>query len=213
MKGERVKAFIGITAIIILFILASVLVNSNIEITKSYLSDSYLSMGIYFVLIVSEIILAPVSLIPLIPLASAIWGSLISFLLTITGWTLGSVIAFVLARKLGSPLLTKIVSVKELNKYQKFIPQKNLFLGVILTRLLIPIDIMSYAIALFTKIDTKKFALATLLGFIPGVFILSYFGEIPTEIKYIIAAVGVISIIAISIFNKRIKSFLERLFK
>ena len=92
-------------------------------------------------------------------------------------------------------------------------PEKNLFLGVIMTRIFIPIDLMSYAIAFFTKIDIKKFALGTLIGFTPGVAILSYYGGVPSGAKYVLISIGILYILAISIFRNNLINYFNKKFK
>ena len=213
MKGDKYKAYAGIALIIATFLLISYLINRNTSIIQGYILSSRWSMLIYFLLIVAEIVVAPISLIPVIPLASALWGPIISFVITILGWTLGSIIAFILARKLGTPILEKLVSMKEIKRYHRFIPEKNLLSWVIITRIFIPIDIMSYAIAIFTKIDVKKFALGTFIGFIPITLILSFFGGIPSEAKIVLIVIGIILILLMSIFDKRLKQIFKRFFK
>jgi len=213
MKKERIKAIIGIVLIVILFVFISYISKQNVDYFKSNLVNSYWGMLIYFVLVILEIVFAPITFIPFIPLASAIWGSFKTFLLTLGAWTIGSIIAFIIASEIGGLLLEKIVSVKELNKVKRIIPNKRLFLGVIILRIILPIDIMSYAIGLFTDIDLKRYSLATLIGYAPIVFILSYFGEISFKLQIILFSIGLIFFIIFVLSYKKFRSFFDKLFK
>lgn len=210
-RSDKIKAYSGVIVIVALFFLISYLVNKNIDYLTTLLVGNRWAIIIYFVIIIAEIVLAPISLIPLIPLASALFGPTTTFIVTLAGWTLGSLLAFLLARHLGEKYLAKIV--KDAEAYQRYIPEKNLFLGVIMTRIFIPIDLMSYAIALFTKIDAKRFTLATLIGFAPGTAILAYYGGVPTVAKYVLIAIGVLYIIAISVFREELVEFFRVRFK
>lgn len=209
MKIRKIKSFIVILIIIIIFLLASYFVNQNIDFFKGTILDSYWGMSVYFILINLEIVLGFASLIPLIPVASSIWGSLTSFLLVWSGWTLGSLFILIISRRIGIPLLEKFSSVKELEKYRKFIPKNKLFLSVILIRLLLPIDIMSYAICLFTKIKWKKYTLATLIGYAPWCFFLAYFGDISSMAKIILGIVGLAALVLLSVFRRKVMRWWE----
>ncbi|MFA5020426.1 MAG: VTT domain-containing protein [Candidatus Pacearchaeota archaeon] len=213
MKRGRIRAYIGILLIVVLFILASYYANKNIDYLKNSISESYLGMLIYFLLVSLEIIIAPTSLVPFIPIASAIWGSFTAFMLTWIGWTFGSIIAFLIARGVGVPLLEKIVYLHDFERVRRLIPEKNLFLGVLIIRLFIPFDIMSYAISLFTKINLKKYTLATLIGYAPITFVLTYFGDISTQVWVILGLIGIALLLILILFHKKVKSMLVRLFK
>lgn len=212
MKKERIKAAIGFTLLVISFLLISYYVEVNKDFLEANLSFGIGGMIIYFFLICLEVVLAPVSILPLVPVASFLWGSFTAFLLTLGGWILGSVIAFLIARRLGVPLLEKVTSVKEINKFQRFIPKKNQFLGVIVIRLFIPFDIMSYAIGFFSNISLKKYIIASLIGQIPSAFVLTFFGDIPTTIKLILFGIGIATLLAIAFYHKQLNRLFDKLF-
>lgn len=123
------------------------------------------------------VIVAPLTIVPLIPVASVIFGPFLAGLYTLTGWTLGSITAFMLARKYGRPLLKNIVSLKTLEKYENYIPERMEFWWLLLLRFVVSLDIISYALGLFSRVSLWKYSLATLLAFAPYVFIISYAGE------------------------------------
>lgn len=221
IKKETIKAITGIIVVISLFIIISFITQYYAEYFQSSLSNNIPSMVIYVLLLILEIILAPISVFPFIPIASAIWGSQNTFFLTLFGWTIGSIIAFLIARKIGVPLVERIVSSKDLDRVQAFIPEKNLFIGVIIIRVILPFDLISYAIGLFTHMTLRSYALATLIGFIPGTLFLAYFGDIPNEIKILLLLIGlffILSFILIHLmygpkfFDKIVKSW-EKAFK
>jgi len=62
---------------------------------------------------------------------------------------------------------------------EKKIPKENLFLGIIFLRMVIPVDILSYALGLFSKIKTRDYLLATIIGVSPFAFIFAYLGRMP----------------------------------
>ena len=62
---------------------------------------------LYLVLNIIDAIAAPGATLPLIPVAAHTWGHVGAALLTIAGWTAGSLIAFVIARRWGAPVCTE----------------------------------------------------------------------------------------------------------
>ena len=62
---------------------------------------------LYLVLNIIDAIAAPGATLALIPVAAHTWGHVGAALLTTAGWTAGSLIAFVIARRWGAPVCTE----------------------------------------------------------------------------------------------------------
>ena len=203
MLKQKSRAFIEILVIIILFILSSYIIQTNIEFFEYFMNNKLLGMAVYLIITIIAIVIAPVSTMALLPLAANLWGTVITAILSIVGWTIGSLIAFVLARKYGVPLVKKFVSLEKINKIEKMIPKKNLFWSIVFLRITIPVDILSYALGLFSKIKTLPYLLATIIGTIPFAFIYSYLGKMPFyyQIMAVILA-GIVILIGILIRKK-----------
>jgi uncharacterized membrane protein YdjX (TVP38/TMEM64 family) len=131
-------------------------------------------MGIYVLAAVLETVVAPISTIPLIPVASTLWGPFVTSLLTIFAWSLGSTIAFYIARKYGKPFIRRFVNIKSVEKFEKALSEEYLFWNILFLRMAIPFDFFSYAVGLFSSIRLGHYILATVVGIAPFVFILSY---------------------------------------
>lgn len=202
----KTKAFLGILVIVALFILSSYFVRENIDIIKSFIGDGFLGILIYILITITAIIIAPISMMPLIPIASNLWGWFYSGVIHIIGWTIGSVIVFIISRKYGVNLIKKFVSLKKINEFEKKIPKENLFLDILLLRMVIPVDILSYALGLFSKVEFKTYTLATIIGIIPFAFVFSFLGTVP--IYYQILGFFVVGLVIVLIheFRKKKKS-------
>ena len=131
-----------------------------------------------------------ISAIPLFPIASALWGENITALLGVLGWTIGAVIAFVIARKYGVAIVGKMIPLKKLYKFEKKIPTGNLFFTVVFIRMVLPIDGLSYVLGLFSKMSLKSYTLATVIGLIPFCFVFAYLGAIPVYYQIIFLMIG-----------------------
>jgi uncharacterized membrane protein YdjX (TVP38/TMEM64 family) len=206
MVNKKFKSAIGILLVIIFFILVSYLVQSNLDFIKSYIKAGISSMIIYVLILIVSIVIAPIDLAFLIPIVTTFWGWFLAGFLNLIGWTIGSAVVFVLCRKFGVPLIKRFVPLEKIYKYVKLMPDKHIFAQIILLRLIIPIDIVSYAIGLFTKVRFVPFIIATFIGFLPLAFILTYLGTLP----YYLQIIGFIALIVIFIIGLLSAKYLKK---
>jgi uncharacterized membrane protein YdjX (TVP38/TMEM64 family) len=162
---KNLKSILLALVVIALFIASSWYSNSYAEaISASAFSSSVYAELAYFLVSILSIVIADISASPLIPLAYALWGAMITAVLTALGWTIGSVIAFWLARRFGEPLVCRLVNKCDFEDYKNNFNNNNLFWQLLLARIFLPVDVLSYAVGLFTKMKYLPFALSTLIG-------------------------------------------------
>jgi len=182
---SKIKSGIGIVAVIILFLFFSWLAQSNIELIQSLMINDALGILVYFLTQVGAIVIAPVTTIFLVPVAANLWGWVFTALLSIFAWTVGATIAFLLARKWGVPLIRHFVSLKSIYKIERKIPEEHIFITIVFLRMVIPLDILSYALGLFSKVKLSTYILASVIGMAPFAFVFSYMGVLPFEYQLI----------------------------
>ncbi len=163
----------------VLFIIAIFLSAQYADVIASSIGDSIWGMMLYMLLAIIATVVAPLSSIPLLPVAVQAWGPITAALLSIAGWTIGAMIAFFISRYFGHILEKRIPSIHKLKSMSARIPQKNAFWAILLLRISVPVDILSYAIGLFTTVPTPTYFFATLLGVVPFAFVLSFAGTFP----------------------------------
>ncbi len=178
--NRKVNPLILGLAGILAFIAISFIIQQNTEFLKSSLRE-YKTIGIfiYILLGILATIFAPLTSIPLIPLASNLYGWILTGIYSVIGWFIGSLIAFYIARKYGKKYVEKFVSLEEVKGLEKIVSRKKKFFSLIFIRMFLPIDILTYALGLFTNIDFKTFSITTFIGIIPFAFILSFLGYLP----------------------------------
>tara|TARA_Y100000310_G_scaffold285184_1_gene308475 strand:+ start:6553 stop:7170 length:618 start_codon:yes stop_codon:yes gene_type:complete len=203
MLSEKTKAFLGILIILILFILSSYFVRENIEFVQNLIGNNFLGILIYISISIVAIVIAPISMMPLVPIAANLWGWFYSGIIHIIGWFIGSLIVFWISRKYGVPLIKKFISLKKINEFEKKIPKENLFIDIVLLRMIIPIDILSYALGLFSKVKFKTYALATIIGITPFAFVFSFLGTIPIYYQFLGFFLVGLTIVLIHEFRKK----------
>jgi len=136
--------------------------------------NSLLSISIFIFLMFISTVFAPLTVLPFVPFVAVLLGSFNTAIYSMVGWTLGSVVSFLIARNLGKPVLFKFVSKKDIIKYHKYIPEDVNFWWIVFLRIIIPVDVLSYVVGLLTNMSLWKYTLATIIGVIPFSFIFSY---------------------------------------
>ncbi len=180
-RRDIFKDFFSLLLILVLFVFASYLVNVyQPEIEAVIGANSFWGMLLFMLLFILSVVFTPISTVPLIPIGALLWGVLITTVLSVFGWTIGAVIAFSLARRFGRPYVSKIISLRQIEKVEKYIPEENIFLTIFFFRAVSPFDGLSYILGLFTRVKFRTFFWATLLGLIPFCFVMSYLGSLPT---------------------------------
>ena len=128
-----------------------------------------------FLMFISTVI-APITVFPIIPVTAVAIGSLSTALLSILAWAAGAIAAFLIARHFGRPILRRFVSLEEIDRYERLVPDGARFVWIVLLRMVLPVDVLSYALGLFSRMELWKYSLATLLGVAPFSFVLAYLG-------------------------------------
>lgn len=198
---DFLKAVSGAIILVLLFTLASVFADKyQVQMQAIVSDDSAFGMAAYVALTAVAVVVAPVSTLPLLPLASGIWGWVLAGVLSIIGWTIGGQIAFLFARRFGKPFLRRIISLEKLEKYEKRIPEENMFWTVLFLRMAVPVDVLSYALGLFSRMKSVPYFFATLIGVTPFAFVFAYAGTLP--FLYQMEALGLALFIMFVVFLK-----------
>lgn len=198
---KRKKEIMILVITIILFIIASYYSQRYAEELKTWvMHGKYLGAFIYIFLVIVAIVFAPFETLPLMPVAVAIWGPMTTALLTMFGWTAGALIAFFIARRYGQKLVCRIARIGKIENMGLELDNHKVFLLIILARIILPVDIVSYAFGLFTKIHWRLYLAATIIGVVPFALIYSYGAILP--LAYQIIAGIIIFIILLASYPK-----------
>ncbi len=178
MKFKLKKGTLAVVVILLvigLFILASYFTKTYTSQLSNFIEKYYLiGMFVYISLGVIDAVGVPITNVPLIPVVVGIYGFYLGVLLTSAGWFLGSLLAFFIARKYGVSFIKKIISVNKIESIKKYIPKKKFFASLIVSRLLLPNELINYGYGIFTDVEFKTFAIASLIGIILTSIALAY---------------------------------------
>ncbi len=181
------RNLISIFLIFLVFVLVSFFVQRNIFYIELMIGEVpfLFSALTYFLLAFVTTVVAPLTSVPLMPVATSLWGWKITAFLSILSWSLGSLVAFFIARKLGKPFIRRFVSIKKIEKFEDKIPKKNMFWTIVFLRIVIPADVLSYALGIFSKIGYGTYTWATIVGISPFAILLSYAGDIDIKAQFV----------------------------
>jgi len=194
MPRGRVVAVVkeyGTLAIIAVALMGVVLVvrAHNTELTRFVDQRPRVGGTVYVLLNVLNAVLAPGVTLPFIPVAARAWGPVPAAILTIVGWTAGSLVAFLIARRWGYPLVRKLTSIERVKRLRRYIPE-DLFWSVVLLRMVMPMDVISYVLGLFTDMKWSRYLAATALGVAPSAFVLAFLGKLTHAYELITFGIG-----------------------
>lgn len=121
-----------------------------------------------------SIVFAPLGTGFLLPVAANSYGPFLAAIYSIIGWTLGSVIAFWIAKTFRKKVFKHKGFVKRIQAYEKSIPKYQFYGLVILLRIALPVDLMSYVLGFASTMSYRVFFLTTLVGVTPMTFVFTY---------------------------------------
>lgn len=195
--NEYIKPLLQFILIIILFVFINLFIRSHQPDIAGFIGQSGgFGFFIFILLTIATVVfLIPIDIVFLIPLAAALWGVPATAVGSIIGWTIGSGISFFIARRFGVSIVKKFLSLDKLYALQNRIPKTNQFWSVVLLRMVVPVDMLSYALGLFTSMKWNEYLLATFLGVIPFAFVFPYISSLPFHIELIAFTVIIMFVI------------------
>ncbi|MFH1642372.1 MAG: TVP38/TMEM64 family protein [Nanoarchaeota archaeon] len=121
---------------------------------------------------------------PIIPgqlvivIAGALFGPIKGMLCCLIGLSIGISSIFLMSRRFGRQMIKKWIGQSELDKFNDFFDTHGGIYAIFIARIvpLFPNDVLSFGAGL-TNIKFKKYFIASMLGFIPGVLILTLVGS------------------------------------
>lgn len=173
-KSTRIKKLLTISLSVLLLLSAIFLLHSyfkgyfqSVDTLKSYLST--LGIAAPMVLIVIQ---AMQVVIPILPgwlgciVGASMFGAAEGFWCNYIGISLGSIVAYFLARKYGITLVEKMVSIERHQKFVNWVQKKKSYTIILILAILLPLapdDFLCYFSGL-TKMSSRKFIWTIILA-------------------------------------------------
>jgi uncharacterized membrane protein YdjX (TVP38/TMEM64 family) len=202
-KGGRAREYISLALVAAMIVAALLLVRHYDAPLKRFIEGHPVpGVFLYIFLNILDAMVAPGATLPLIPIASKAWGHIPAALVTTVGWTIGSLLAFLIARRWGASAVRKVTSYERVKRLRKYIPD-NLFWSVALLRAVMPMDVISYVLGLFTEMPWLSYLAATSLGLLPSAILLAYLGKLPQAYDIFMLCLGGAAVIWIVLAARR----------
>ncbi len=152
------------------------------ELPLQVLTDGLHLMGglqyvTYILLLTIAVVCAPVVVMPIIPIAAMTLGPFITAILSIVGWSLGAAIAFLIARHYARPYIEDYTVVSNVDVIMQKMSKRTQFWGVVILRLTLPVDIVSYALGLTKSLSFARYIGGTIVGVSWFSFAFAYMGD------------------------------------
>jgi len=204
----NIYKYISIILLLIIIMTPFLFMKDLGVILLGYVGENYiLSSLVYIFLLILSVVIAPITT-PIFFIAGGIFGPFPASIYNILGWGTGAAIAFLLARFFKRPLLERFVSFKKIETYEKKIPQNFEMLGIILLRIVLPVDVLSYALGFFSSISFARYMTATLIGITPFAVMFAYTGRALLNKEYfmitlLVGLMFVVLFVAWFVLNKK----------
>ena len=222
MKQKHI--YLSYISIIILIIVIVILllkfgVLDKLDLTPKNIKETLSGFGTLapLMLIVIQIFLAilPILPSPLISIAGGyLFGPFLGTIYSLIGMLIGSVLVFLISKKFGRKFVERFVDKRELRHFDIFFKKRGNLVFIFANYLSIfPRDTISLCAGI-TKISNLQFIVISIIGFVPGLVILTYFGSQLTgdTIDFQIILAGIIIIISVILyyFRHKIKGLLVK---
>jgi uncharacterized membrane protein YdjX (TVP38/TMEM64 family) len=113
--------------------------------------------------------------------------------LLLTGWIVGATLSFVLGRHARAWILRHFPSVHRHANIDRLIHPQHRLLSLIMLRMTFPVDVLSYALGLFSRSTTlSEIVLSTTLGAAPFALLFSLFPVLSATTQWAVFGVSVL---------------------
>lgn len=146
---------------------------------------------------VLAVLLPVLSNLPLVPLAVLAWGPGWTAALLLLGWVLGSAASFALARTARHHILRHFPAVQRHADIERLVLPRQRLLSLVLLRMTFPVDVLSYALGLFSERTTLgQCALSTALGGAPFALLFAWVPVLPPALQMAVFGGSVLAFVA-----------------
>ncbi|MFT4250586.1 MAG: TVP38/TMEM64 family protein [Candidatus Woesearchaeota archaeon] len=159
-------------------------------------STGAFSSFVYVLLIITEVVIAPIPGGVLALLGAAHFGFVMGWALNYVGNVVGASIAFLLARRFGQPLVHRLVKAKDRLRYESLVQRHPFVLYLVYAIPFFPIDILSLLLGV-SVLSYRRFLLITALGLVTYSGFLAYIGSRYVSLIPFVEQVSVIAVIVL----------------
>lgn len=171
----------------------------------SALADhSVLGAGVFFLSAVVAVLMPMLTNLPLVPLAVLAWGPWLSAAILLLGWVVGAGLSFLLGRHARHTILQRFPSVQRHAEIDRLIHPRHRLMSLVMLRMTFPVDVLSYALGLFSRRTTLPENLAsTALGGAPFAVLFAWFPTLSGNAQWAVFAASLLAFVVYAVWILR----------
>lgn len=179
MNKRKIFTLLVIITIVVLFWYSNLLQDVFYWITdlfnKVVVFNEALAILIFLLISVMASLVSPFTNIPLIPVAVVVWGSFYTSILLLIGWISGDIIAYLIGRYLGQPVIRYFVSKEKFEELISGVKEHTSFLTALFIRITLPAE-LGYVFGI-VRYPFLSYLIITSISELPIAMISSYASE------------------------------------
>jgi uncharacterized membrane protein YdjX (TVP38/TMEM64 family) len=132
--------------------------------------------------------------LPLLPFAVLAWGPWTSAALLLCGWVLGAGLSFAIGRHASAWVLRRFPAASRYADIDRLIHPRHRMLSLVMLRMTFPVDVLSYALGLFSRRTTLgECLLSTVLGAAPFALLFALLPTLSTTAQSLTVAASLLA--------------------
>lgn len=156
-------------------------------------ANAGLGIAVFFATSVVAVLMPMLTNLPLVPIAVLAWGPWWTALVLWSGWVVGAALAFALGRHGRTLILRSLPSVQRHARIDRLIHPQHRLWSLILLRMTFPVDVLSYALGLFSHRTTLlENAISTALGAAPFALLFALFPTLSDAAQGLVFALSLL---------------------
>jgi len=161
---------------VLLFVAALALTRSfEPQIVGALQGHGALGLAVFFGTTALAVLFPFFTNMPLVPIAVVLWGPLWTAVILEFGWIIGSAASFTLARLLGRAVIHQFPLLTRYTDIDRLIHPSHPMLSLVMLRMTFPVDILSFALGLFSaRITATQNLFATAIGVVPFAILFAF---------------------------------------
>lgn len=169
-------------AVVVLFVVGLIVAREfALPIRAALDAHARAGVAVFFATSVVAVLLPMLTNLPLLPAAVLAWGSWWTAVLLLAGWIVGAALAFWLGRHARAAVLRRFPAVRRHADIDRLIHPEHRMLSLVLLRMTFPVDVLSYALGLFSARTTlAENVVSTALGAAPFALLFAWVPALST---------------------------------
>lgn len=178
--NKRLILFICVAIVIAFLFWYSSVLQSAFYTIAGYLNtlaveNELLAIFVFVLTSALAALVSPLTNIPLVPIATLIWGPVPTIIFLLSGWLIGDITAYLVGRYLGYKAVSYFVSAEKLDDWSSMVKKRTTFSTALLLRVALPAE-LGYAFGII-RYPLNLYVFITFLAELPFAIISTYASE------------------------------------